>query len=171
MEGSNAPQPQDQSASQVDTPCQDSTITVAVITTVVFGRCARSATCNPFFASIASSVWAIVLVDDHDPPAHRPIAPRRKFRRDLDMCLLKEVQANAAHVPAHGETIPKFAEVATKLNPTNVLPWVTDGKHCQDRLNIIVQQWCKRTDISRQRPVAEKTSANMNSCALTSLPK
>lgn len=73
---------------------------------------------------------------------------RRKFTKELDLCLLKEVQAAGTHIPQHQETLTKFMEVATSLSESSALQWVTDGKHAHDRYRLVLGQW-KRLDKER----------------------
>ena len=32
-------------------------------------------------------------------------------------------------------------EVATELNKLKLFPWLTDGKHCQDRFKLLIKNW------------------------------
>jgi hypothetical protein len=64
---------------------------------------------------------------------------RRKFTDDLDIALLKELSAHNAHTARRGEAGLLFDAVAKSLNETRALPWLTDGKHCSDRFNLLIR--------------------------------
>jgi len=68
---------------------------------------------------------------------------RRKFTKDLDLALLKEVQAAGAHRAPHGQTLLLFEQVAQHFNASGLVAWKTDGKHCQDRFKLLIAKFRK----------------------------
>lgn len=73
----------------------------------------------------------------------RQIAVKRTWTEMLNVPLLREVLAVGAHIPARGETMPKFAEIAHNLNNnTHInLAWKTDAKHCRDRFKLLMEKF------------------------------
>lgn len=67
--------------------------------------------------------------------------PRRKFTKELDLHVLKEVQAVGANIAERGLTVVLFADVNRNLNCTSLFPWKMDGKHCPDRFKLLLAQW------------------------------
>lgn len=50
----------------------------------------------------------------------------------LNLVLMKEVHSHGEHVSGHGGSMVLISKVSCSLNETNVLPWMTDAKHCWD---------------------------------------
>jgi hypothetical protein len=73
---------------------------------------------------------------------------RRKFGETEDIELLKEVVANDAHVCRRGKVTENFEEAARALNESNALPWITNGKHCNDRYKLLLAKF-RRADRAR----------------------
>jgi hypothetical protein len=59
---------------------------------------------------------------------------RRKWTEDLDTLLLRETKPQKPHSKHHGERGAAYDAIAVSLNECGRLPWETDKKHVQGRL-------------------------------------
>jgi hypothetical protein len=83
-------------------------------------------------------------IDDNVAPENR--GGRRKFGETENMAPRKEIAANDAHVCRRGNMTENFEEVARALNEGNALPWNTNGRHCNDRNNLILANFRIRAE-------------------------
>jgi hypothetical protein len=84
--------------------------------------------------------------------AHPVGTRKRKWTNELDALLLREVKLHKPHEQRHGRIGNVYESIAASLNESERLPWITDRKHLQGRVQHLLE--ARRTD---QRTTARAT--------------
>jgi hypothetical protein len=83
----------------------------------------------------------------------RPVGTRkRKWTSELDALLVREVKLHKPHEQRHGRIGNVYGSIAASLNDSERLPWITDRKHLQGRVQHLLE--ARRTN---QRATARAT--------------
>jgi hypothetical protein len=79
--------------------------------------------------------------------------------------------ANEAHVCRRGKVAEKFEAVARDLYEGNVLPWNSNGKHCNYRNKLLLANFRRRTERAHWRVEQGRNLGNEISCSRISSPQ
>jgi hypothetical protein len=90
-------------------------------------------------------------------PSRGVRARKRKWTNDLDALLLREAKLHKPHEQRHGAIGTTYESIASSLNDSGRLPWRTDKKHLQGRVQHLVEaRWADQRVTARATGIEEE---------------